>query len=252
MKTSTRLSDLEDEITRWKVVAGESIGEIEHLQKQLEDAEAKTEDIELPQPVISPPTVEPKSKMSKKKPITKIPRDPRHHPQRSNSESLEKELGSSRPPRPQPKHNTSLRQEMDSSHPAPSPSPAPSITIRLTSKVHAKKKVRGKESVEYVSPYKVETLVESEDDEIPDVEIAQESPIQEMQKAEEAVSSRGSRNTRNSDPVYTGQLLVRGLGKGEKERMGKNRAARGQKRKASESGIEVGKVKKGKKQHRSV
>ncbi|KAF7923474.1 uncharacterized protein EAE97_010912 [Botrytis byssoidea] len=278
MKTSTRLSDLEDEITRWKVVAGESIGEIEHLQKQLEDAEAKvelqrithnqnaetqtdtptstnietqTEDIELPQPVISPPAVEPKSKMSKKKPITKIPRDPRHHPQRSDSEYSEKELETSKPPRPQPKHNKSLRQEMDSS-PAPSPSPAPSITIRLTSKAHAKKKVHGKESVEYDSPYKVETLVESEDDEIPDVEIAQESPIQEMQKVGEAVRSRGSRNTRNPDPVYTGQLLVRGLGKGEKERMGKNWAARGQKRKASESGIEVEKVKKGKKQHRSV
>ncbi|TGO37815.1 hypothetical protein BHYA_0088g00110 [Botrytis hyacinthi] len=284
MKTSTRLSDLEDEITRWKVVAGESIGEIENLQKQLEDAEAKvelqrithdqnaetqtdtptstnmetqTEDIELPQPVVSPPAVELKSKMSKKKspkkkPITKIPRDPRHHPQRSDSESSDEELKTSRPLKPQPKHNTSLRQEMGSSHPAPSPSPAPSITIRLTSKAHAKKKVHGKESVEYDSPYKVETVVESEDEELPDVEMAQESPIQEMQKVGEVVKSRGSRNTRNPDPVYTGQLLVRGLGRGEREKMGGNRATRGHKRKASESGIEIGKVKKGKRQNRSV
>ncbi|THV50318.1 hypothetical protein BGAL_0155g00040 [Botrytis galanthina] len=284
MKTSTRLSDLEDEITRWKVVAGEGIGEIENLQKQLEDAEAKvelqrithnqnaetqtdtptstsmetqTDDIELPQPVVPLSAIKPKSKMSKKKtprkkPISKIPRDPRHHPQRPDSESSDEELETSKPLKPQPKHNTSLLQEMDSSHPAPSPSPAPSITIRLTSKAHAKKKAHGKQSVEYDSPYRVETVVESEDEEIPDVEIAQESPIQEMQKVGEVVRSRGSRNTRNPDPVYTGQLLVRGLGKGEKGRMSGNWAARGQKRKASDTGIETGKVKKGKMQNRSL
>ncbi|KAF7865555.1 uncharacterized protein EAF02_009978 [Botrytis sinoallii] len=274
----------EGKITRWKVVAGESIGEIENLQKKLEDAEAKvelhsitqnqnaetqtdtptstsmetqTEDIELRQSAVPPSTVEPKpkkfkGKSPKQKPITKIPRDPRYHPQHPDSESSDEESESHEPFKPQPKHNVALRQEMDSSHPAPSPSPAPSITIRLTSKAHAKKKAHGKDSVEYDSPYKFETAVESEDEEIPDVEIAQESPIQEMQKVGEAVKSRGSRNTRNPDPVYTGQLLVRGLGRGEKEKMGGNRAARGQKRKMSESGIETGKVKKGKRQNRSV
>ncbi|KAF7910461.1 hypothetical protein EAE99_011235 [Botrytis elliptica] len=282
--TSTRLSDLEDEITRWKVVAGESIGEIENLQKKLEDAEAKvelhsttqnqnaetqtdtptstsmetqTEDIELRQSAVPPSTVEIKpkkfkGKSPKQKPITKIPRDPRYHHQHPDSESSDEEPESPEPFKPQPKHNVALRQEMDSSHPAPSPSPAPSLTIRLTSKAHAKKKAHGKDSVEYDSPYKFETAVESEDEEIPDVEIAHESPIQEMQKVGEAVKSRGSRNTRNPDPVYTGQLLVRGLGRGEKEKMGGNRAARGQKRKMSESGIETGKVKKGKRQNRSV
>ncbi|KAF5872735.1 uncharacterized protein Bfra_006098 [Botrytis fragariae] len=284
IKTSTRLSDLEDEIMRWKVVAGESIGEIENLQKQLEDAEAKveshsithnqnaetqtdtptstsmetqTEDIELLQSAVPPSTAEPKPKKTKrkspkKKPITKIPRDPRNHSQHSDSETSDEELKNPRTLKPQPKHNVALRQEMDSNHPAPSPSPAPSITIRFTSKAHAKKKVHGKESVEYDPPYKVETVVGSEDEEIPDMEIAQESPIQEMHKVGEAVKSRGSRNTRNPDPVYTGQLLVRGLGKGEQEKMGGNRAARGQKRRASEIGDEAGKVKKGKRQDRSV
>ncbi|TGO19364.1 hypothetical protein BPAE_0343g00090 [Botrytis paeoniae] len=282
--TSTRLSDLEAEITRWKVVAGESIGEIENLQKQLGDAEAKvelhsithnqnaetqtdtptstsmetqTEDIELLQSAVPPSTVEPKPKKfkgrsPKQKPIKKIPRDPCYHPQHSDSEPSDEEPESPEPFKPQPKHNVALRQEMDSSHLAPSPSPAPSITIRLTSKAHAKKKAHGKESIEYDLPYKFETAVESENEEIADVEIAQESPIQEMQKVGEAVKSRGSRNTRNPDPVYTGQLLVRGLGRGETEKMGGNRAARGQKRKASESGIETGKIKKGKRQNRSV
>ncbi|TGO53399.1 hypothetical protein BCON_0124g00170 [Botryotinia convoluta] len=279
IKTSTRLSDLEAEITRWKIVAGESIGEIENLQKQLEDAEAKaqlqritrnqnaetqtdtptstnmetqTEDIEFLQPAVPPSAVGSKPKKSKKKPpkkklIIKIPRDPRYPPQHSDSEPSDEEVEFPKPLKPQPKHNVSLRQEMDSSHQAPSPSPAPSITIRLTSKAHAKKKVHGKESVEYDPPYKVETAVESEDEEIPDVEIAQESPIQEIQKVGEAVKSRGSRNTRNLDLVYTGQLLVRGLGKGEKEKMSGNRAARGQKRKASESVNDAGIAKKVKK-----
>ncbi|KAF7947960.1 hypothetical protein EAE96_009030 [Botrytis aclada] len=284
IKTSTRLSDLEAEITRWKIVAGESIEEIENLQKQLEDATAKvelqsttrsqnagtqtdaptftsmetqTEDIEFPPPAIPPPAVEPKSKkpkgkIPKKKPITKIPRDPRYHPQDSDSESSDEEVESSTPLKPQPKHNTSLRHEMDLSHAAPSPSPAPSITIRLTSKAHAKKKAQGKESGEYDAPYKVETVVASEGEEIPDVEMAQESPIQEMRKGGEEGEARGMRKTRNPNPVYTGQLLVRGLGKGEMEKMGGDRAVRGQKRKASESGIEAGKAKKGKRQNRSV
>ncbi|TEY67913.1 hypothetical protein BOTCAL_0124g00110 [Botryotinia calthae] len=264
--TSARLSDLEAEITRWKIVAGESIGEIENLQKQLEDAEAKvelhritrnqnaetqtdtptstnmetqTDDIELLQPAVPPSAVEHKPKKfkknpSKNKPITKTPPDPRFYSHHSDSEPSIEDLESPKSFKPQPKHNISLRQETDSGHPAPSPSPAPSITIRLTSKAHAKKKIHGKVRVEYDAPYKVETVVESEDEEIPDVEIAQESAIQEMQKVGEAVVSRGSRKTRNPDPVYTGQLLVRGLGKGEKEKMGGNKAARGQKRKSSE------------------
>ncbi|KAF7903185.1 uncharacterized protein EAF01_006234 [Botrytis porri] len=287
IKTSTRLSDLEVEITRWKIVAGESMGEIENLQKQLQDAEAKveaqrithkqnaetqtdtptstsmetqTEDTELLQPELPPFTVEPRSrtfktKSPKKKNITKIPRDPRYHPQRSDSEASDEELESPNPLKPQPKHNPSLRQEIDSKNPAPSPSPAPSITIRLTSKAHAKKKSHAKEKLEYDPPHKVETLVESEDEEIPDVEIAQESPIQEMGRVGEEVSLRGSRKTRNPYPVYTGQLLVRGLGKGETgkmEKTGGNGAVGGKKRKVSEGEVETGKVKKGKRLNRSL
>ena len=278
--TSARLSDLEAEIARWKIVAGESIGEIENLQQQLEDAEAKvefhritrnqnaetqtdtpastnmetqTDDIELLQPDVPPSAAEPKPKKlkkkpPKKKPITKTPPDPPYYSHHSDSEPSNEDLESPKPLKPQPKRNISLRPEMDSGHPAPSPSPAPSTTIRLTSKAHAKKKkkVHGKERVKYDPTYKVETAVESEDEEIPDVEMAQESPIQEMQRVGEVVVSRGSRKTRNPDPVYTGQLLVRGLGKGEKEKMGGNKAARGQKRKANESVNEAGRVKKGK------
>lgn len=249
LATSTRLSDLEAEITRWKTVAGESMAEIEQLQQKLDILEVENQILRItndheneemearmeiqtgiserpssPVPASSsavvpaPKTKKSKKKGLKKKPITKAPPDLRYHPHKdSASEPSDEELETPKVlKKPQPKHNVSVRRDID--RPAPSPSPTPSLKIKLKPKGHAEAHAKGLAERRKISDptYKNETDAESEDEEIPAAEVAQESPVK-IEKME-VEGPRKSRSTRNQNPVYTGELLVSGPGRGQKRK----------------------------------
>ncbi|CAD6446326.1 ccbe0aa9-fa31-43f6-a54b-f50995e2f0c7-CDS [Sclerotinia trifoliorum] len=283
LKTSKRLSDLEAEITRWKIVAGESIRKTEELQQESEDSqsevkllritnnqneetqteepifagmETQTDIDKIPQSTVptstSPPiptvpalkSKNPKKKAFQKKPITKEPRDLRYHPSKdAGSEPSDEELETPKAPKPQLKRNISLQQE--TARPALSPSPAPSLTIKLKSKAHStKNKGKREERGQHNPAYKNDTGAESEDEEIPPAEVVQESPVEEKMEVD---GPRRSRRTRNPNPVYTGELVVEGLGVGQKRKAdGRGNKENGKKRKAVEGGA-IGKEKRGKK-----
>ncbi|KAB8298258.1 hypothetical protein EYC80_001991 [Monilinia laxa] len=253
LKTSQRLSDLEAEITWWKDVAGESIEETEKLHKKLADLEAEIEllhsenkqhvenQTEGPKQPMSPiptsikPMSAPKSKKSTRKaPKKKAPKkDPQESTYSTRKDSTlepsDEELEEPKVLKPQTKPNISIRREIARS--GPSPSPAPSLTIKLKSKAHAtKNKVERKWTGPNDPTWKNDGGEEEPDDEIPAEEVVPDSPVDEIQMVE---GLRRSRRTRNKNPIYTGEIIVEGPGIG-------------QKRKASEGGIE-GTGKKGKK-----
>ncbi|RAL61159.1 hypothetical protein DID88_010498 [Monilinia fructigena] len=247
LKTSKRLSDLEAEITRWKDVAGESIEETEKLHKKLADLEAEIELLHSennqllenqtgrPKHSISPiptsiiPVSAPKLKKStkkapKKKAPKKEPQEAKYNPRKDSTlEPSDEELEEPKVLKPQTKPNISIRREM--TRPSSSPSPAPSLTTKLKSKARAtKKKVERKGNGSNDPTWKNDGGEEELDEEIPAEEVVPESPVEGIQMVE-VEELRRSRRTRNKNPVYTGEIIVEGPG-------------RGQKRKASESGIE--------------
>ncbi|KAA8571319.1 hypothetical protein EYC84_000639 [Monilinia fructicola] len=261
LKTSKRLSDLEAEIIGWKDLAGESVEEIEKLHKKLADLEAEIELLHkendqlvetqtdeskhpkypIPKSPIRPVSAlkskkitkkAPKKKAPKKKAPEKEPQDLPYNPKADSATELsDEELEEPKVLKPQTKPNISIRREM--AHPGPSPSPAPSLTIKFKSKAHAtKKKVERKGSQGNDPTWKNDGGEEEPDEEIPPEEVVPESPVEEIQKVDVEEPRRG-RRTRNKNPVYTGEIIIEGPG-------------RGHKRKASEGGIE-GRTKKGRK-----
>ncbi|QSZ34465.1 hypothetical protein DSL72_006059 [Monilinia vaccinii-corymbosi] len=242
--TSTRLSDHEAEITRWKNVAGESMEEIEKLQKRSKDLEAEIESLcitnnqnaetqiganvsnsmeaqtekpESPPSPVPPPPVKPvpaPRKKARKKAPRKTAKDSPYNPQKGLAqEPSDEELEVSRP---QSKPNTSLRRDMDDA--GSSPSPAPSLMIKIRSKAHAtRKKVERKEREEHDPTWKADGEDEEPDEETPAEEVVPESPVEEVPRVE-LEGPRRSRRTRNDDPVYVGEFIVEGPGRGQKRK----------------------------------
>ncbi|ESZ93837.1 hypothetical protein SBOR_5778 [Sclerotinia borealis F-4128] len=257
LKTSTRLSHLEDEGTRWKNVAGESIREIEQLQSKLEDLEAEiellrianhqnadtqtemsmakdmetqTESPESPStPALTssiPEVAAPKPKKSKKKApnkksVKRGSQDSRYNPhQDSASESPDEELEDTKTPKPQPPPPPKPKPNISIRRELAHPVPSPSPAPSIQIKFVSKKnlkKAESKEREEYDSLYRDEGGAESEDEEVPATEVEPVSPVEEMQNVE-VNGARRSRRTRNKSPVYVGEFIVEGPGRAQKRK----------------------------------